>query len=165
MVEKTVFLMLSVMVLVPAVLVVTLRNIFHAALFLVLSLTGVAGFFALLGADFLFAAQILIYAGGITVLLIFVVLLSGSPKDWVVRQVNEQWLGALLASAVFVSVLATAFRRLPEPPLGAAPVPTSAALGRLLLTDMVLPFEALSLVLLAALVGAILFTRRQEGRP
>ena len=158
--EAVVFLFLSVMTLVPALLVVTVRNIFYAGLFLVLSLTGVAGFFALLGADFLFVAQILVYAGGIVVLLLFVVFLSGSPKDWIVRQRNEQWLGALLVSAVFVSVLAVLFRRLPAGSVLADVSPTTASLGLLLLKDMVLPFEALSLLLLAALVGAVHFSGR-----
>lgn len=163
MIEKLVFLLLAVLTLVPAVLVVTLKNVFHAALFLILSLTGVAGLFAMLGADFLFVVQILIYAGGIMVLLLFVVLLSGSPKDWVVRAVNEQWLGALLVSAVFMSLLAVLFQLLPENVPASAPEPTTASLGLLLVRDMVLPFEALSLLLLAALVGAVLFSQRKEG--
>lgn len=160
MIEKIVFALLAVMTLVPALLVVSVKNIFHAALFLVLSLTGVAGFFAMLGADFLFVVQILVYAGGITVLLLFVVLLSGSPKDWAIRQVNEQWLGGLLVSAVFVSLLTTLFRYLPEPAAPGAAEPTSASLGMLLIRDMVLPFEAVSLVLLSALVGAVLFSQK-----
>jgi NADH:ubiquinone oxidoreductase subunit K/NADH:ubiquinone oxidoreductase subunit 6 (subunit J) len=110
MIQTIVFFMLSAMVLVPAILVVTLKNVFHAALFLVLSLTGVAGLFAMLGADFLFVVQILLYSGGIVVLLMFVVLLSGSPKDWVIRQVNEQWLLSLVVSSLFVWLLAAIFR-------------------------------------------------------
>jgi NADH-quinone oxidoreductase subunit J len=162
-IEKAVFALLALLTLVPAVLTVTVKNVFHAALYLVLSLTGVAGFFAMLGADFLFVVQVLVYAGGITVLLLFVVLLSGSPKDWAIRQMNEQWLGALLVSAVFVSLLSGLFRLLPEPSAPPAAEPTSASLGILLLRDMVLPFEAVSLVLLAALVGAVLFS--QKGEP
>jgi len=164
MIEKIIFGLLSVMVLVPALMVVTLKNILHGALFLVLSLTGVAGLFAMLGADFLFVAQILLYAGGIMVVLLFVILLSGSPKDWVVRQFNEQWLAAFLISGVFVSLLAYLFRFLPEGPPLDQPVPTTAALGLVLLRDMVLPFEAVALLLLAALVGAVLFTRPEPRK-
>jgi NADH-quinone oxidoreductase subunit J len=160
-IQTAVFIALALMVLVPALLVVTLKNVFHAALFLVLSLTGVGGLFAMLGADFLFVVQVLLYSGGIVVLLMFVVLLSGSPKDWVARQVNGQWLVSILVSALFVWILAALFRFLPEGTPGEA-LPTTAGLGLLLLRDMVLPFEAVSLVLLAALVGAIYFTRRKE---
>ena len=160
MIEKLVFALLAFMTLVPALLVVTLRNVFHVALCLVLSLTGVAGLFALLGADFLFVAQILLYVGGITVLLLFVVLLSGRPRDWVIRSVNKQWAGALVVSAMFMALLASLFRFLPETPAPAEMHPTTGPLGLLLLRDMVLPFEALSLVILAALVGVILFSKR-----
>lgn len=162
MIAKLVFAFLAVLVLVPAGLAVTVKNIFHSALWLVLSLTGVAGLFALLGADFLFVAQILVYTGGITVLLLFVVLLSGSPKDWIVRQVNGQWAWGLALSAIFVGLLATLFKQIPEPAELTAATPTSAPLGLMLVRDMLLPFEAVSLVLLAALVGAIHFSKRNS---
>jgi NADH-quinone oxidoreductase subunit J len=158
------FVLLAAITIVPAILVVTLKNVFHAALCLVLSLTGVAGFFALLGADFLFAVQLLLYSGGITVLLLFVVLLSGSPKDWVIRSVNAQWMGAMLLSAVLLWLLSSILHYFPEGGLLAADAaPTTASIGLLLFRDMILPFEAISLVLLAALVGAIVFSQR-EGK-
>ena len=160
MIAKLVFLLLTTLVLVPAALAVTLKNVFHCALMLALSLTGVAGLFAMLGADFLFVAQILVYAGGITVLLLFIVLLSGSPKDWALRQLNSQWAWGLALAAIFVSLLATLFRQLPEPGAPGEAAPTSAALGILLVRDMLLPFEAVSLVLLAALVGAVHFSKK-----
>jgi NADH-quinone oxidoreductase subunit J len=119
--------------------------------------------FALLGSDFLFVAQILVYAGGITVLLLFVVLLSGSPKDWVIKQVNSQWAWSLLLAGIFVALLATLFRQFPEPAVLAATAPVTKALGLTLVRDMVLPFEAVSLVLLAALVGAIHFGKRNHA--
>ncbi len=161
MIQAAIFLCLSLLVVVPAALVVTVKNVFHAAIYLVLSLTGVAGLFAMLGADFLFVVQLLVYSGGIVVLLMFVVLLSGSPKDWVVKQVNGQWLVSLVVSACFVWLLAALFHHLPAETPDALE-PTTAPLGLLLLRDMVLPFEAISLVLLAALVGAIFFTRKKE---
>ncbi|MBK8574873.1 MAG: NADH-quinone oxidoreductase subunit J [Elusimicrobia bacterium] len=162
MIEAAVFAILAVMILVPAVLAVSLKNIFHCALWLVVSLTGVGGMFAMLGSDFLFVAQILVYAGGITVLLLFVVLLSGSPKDWIIKQVNGQWAWSLILAGIFVSLLATLFRQLPEPGPLAETVPVTKALGLILVRDMVLPFEAVSLVLLAALVGAIHFNKRNR---
>lgn len=162
MIQAAVFICLSLLVVVPAALVVTVKNIFHAAIYLVLSLTGVAGLFAMLGADFLFVVQLLVYSGGIVVLLMFVVLLSGSPKDWVVKQVNGQWLLSLVVAACFVWLLAALFHYLPAAEKPGAIGPTTAPLGLLLLRDMVLPFEAISLVLLAALVGAIFFTRKKE---
>jgi NADH-quinone oxidoreductase subunit J len=161
-IESAVFTLLAVMVLVPALLAVSLKNIFHCALWLVVALTGVGGIFALLGSDFLFVAQILVYAGGITVLLLFVVLLSGSPKDWVIKQVNAQWAWSLLLAGIFVSLLATLFRQLPASSTLAATAPVTKALGLTLVRDMVLPFEAVSLVLLAALVGAVHFGKKDK---
>ena len=163
MIEAAVFSLLVVMILVPSVLAVSLKNIFHCALWLVLSLTGVGAVFALLGSDFLFVAQILVYAGGITVLLLFVVLLAGSPKDWVIKQVNGQWAWSLLLAGIFMALLATLFRQLPEPAVLAETAPVTKALGMTLVRDMVLPFEAVSLVLLAALVGAIHFGKRNHA--
>lgn len=159
MIEKLVFALLAFLVVVPAALSVTLKNVFHCALFLVLALTGVAGLFAMLGADFLFVTQLLVYAGGITVLLLFVVLLSGRPKDWIARQVNAQWIVGLLLSGMFVGLLATVFKQMPVPDALVPAAPTTAALGLVLIRDWVLPFEAVSLVLLAALVGAVHFSK------
>jgi NADH-quinone oxidoreductase subunit J len=165
MVQNIVFALLAVMTLVPALLVVTVKNIFHAALYLVVSLTGVAGLFAMMGADFLFVSQILVYSGGILILLLFVVLLSGSPKDWATRALNEQWMASALVSAVFIALLAVLLRALPEAVEAGPASPTSNALGVLLLKDMVLPFEAVSFVLLAALAGAVHFSKKDTPHP
>ena len=159
---QVVFYMLAVLTLVPAVLAVTVKNVFHAALFLVLSLTGVGGFFALLGADFLFVSQILVYAGGITVLLLFIVFLSGNPKDWAERSLNGAWGVAGLVCAFFISLLTVLFHYLPEAKPLAEALPTTGRLGLLLLRDMLLPFEAVSLLLLSSLAGAIHFSKRKH---
>jgi NADH-quinone oxidoreductase subunit J len=163
MVQNAVFILLSLMAIVPAALVVSVRNIFHAALYLVVSLTGVAGLFAMMGADFLFVAQLLVYSGGILILLLFVVLLSGTPKDWVTGAMNAQWMASALVSAMFVSLLAVLLRALPEAAAAGEALPSSGSLGVLLLKDMLLPFEAVSFVLLAALVGAVHFSKKEEA--
>lgn len=162
-VQDAVFLLLTAMTLVPAALVVTVKNVFHGALYLILSLTGVAGLFAMMGADFLFVTQLLVYSGGILILLLFVVLLSGSPKDWAARAVNEQWMPAAVVSAAFVSLLAVLLRAMPETAVVGEALPSTSALGFLLLREMLLPFEAVSLVLLAALVGAVHFSKKDEA--
>ncbi len=163
-IQNAVFILLAFMTLVPAALVVTVKNVFHGALFLVLSLTGVAGLFAMIGADFLFVAQILVYAGDILILLLFVVLLSGSPKDWATRSVNEQWMPAIVVSAAFTALLAVLLKALPASPAVPSAAPTTSALGFLLLRDMLVPFEAVSLVLLASLVGAVHFSSKKGDR-
>lgn len=159
MFEAIVFFLLSGVVLGSALCTVLMRNVLHSALFLGLSLAGVAGIFATLSADFLFGAQILIYVSGIAVLILFVVLLSGRASDLLVRQVNEQWF----AAAAVCALIGWAVLRVVEPftaTRGTGPMePTTEALGRLLLGDLAFPFELVSIVLLAALVGAVYFTQ------
>ena len=158
-----VFYAFSAVILASALGVVLLKNTLHSALLLGLCLAGVAGIFASLGADFLFAAQIIVYVGGIAVLVLFVVLLSGRGSELRLRQVNDQWLAALLICVV----TGWGLRRIFEGAAGvlpaAAPLPTTAALGRQFVGEYALPFEVVSLILIAALVGAVVFSKRREG--
>lgn len=161
--QLAIFSFLTILTVVPAVLVVTLKNVFHCALFLTLSLLGVAGFYAFLAADFVFTVQLLVYAGGVMVILLFVVLLSGKPSDWKDSQVNEHvWL-ALLATLVVFAGLSVVVLGWPIASVAPVNEVTSAKLGQLLLTDLVLPFEAISLVLVAALVGAVYFSVKKQS--
>jgi len=154
------FYSIAAITLISALGVVTLRNVLHSALLLGLSVAGVAGLFATMGADFVFAAQILIYVTGIAVLVLFVVMLAGRASDLRLRQVNKQWFPALLVCTVifwgiwrFASVFKAA--------RGAASAqPTTAAIGRLLLSDLAVPFELISVILVVALVGAVVFSKR-----
>jgi len=158
------FCFLSALVIVPALLVVLSKNVFHSALWLITSLVGVAGVYAMLAADFLFAVQLMVYVGGIMVLLIFVVFLSGKPSDWQGKQINEKgWIAALF-SLFLVSAIGSTVAVWPLVTRHQDPKTTTAALGQLLLTDMVLPFELISLVLVAALVGAIYFSVRKSSQ-
>jgi len=160
--EAFVFYILAAVVVISALGVVLLRNVLHSALLLGLALLGVAGIFGSLGADFLFAAQIVIYVGGIAVLVLFVVMLAGRKSELTRPQTNGQWAAALL---ICCGILwgawgyLSAFRGV----TAAAPArPTTAAIGRLLMGDLAVPFELISLILVVALVGAVLFTRVEE---
>lgn len=145
--------------------VITAPRIAHAVLYLALCLVGVAGIFLLLGADFLAGAQVLIYVGAVTTLIVFALMLSG-PQE--VRGTPRLARGpavlAGLAGLGFSAVMLAVYRRMawpvPGPPLlGRTTVP----LGRQLFTVYALPFEVVSLVLLAALVGAIYLSTREGG--
>jgi len=159
--ELFIFYSLAAVTLISALAVVFLRNVLHSALFLGLALSGVAGLFASLGADFLFAAQILVYVGGVALLVLFVVLLSGRHSDLTLRQINDFWLGAL---AICVSVFAGLWKTF-APIAGtvalAKPQPTTARLGAALMDYLSVPFELVSLILIVALVGAVLFSRTE----
>ncbi len=150
-----VFSLLAALVLVSAFWVVTLRNLFRAALSLGLALLGVAGLFILLEAEFLAFVQILIYVGAILTLLVFAIMLTAnlrtSPASPASRQSAPAAAGALALFGLLVS--ATHALRWPQP---AAVEPIAlATLGQQLVTTFVLPFEVISLVFVAAMVGAI----------
>jgi NADH-quinone oxidoreductase subunit J len=163
MIEQIVFYSLSALVLLSALAVVLHKNTVHSSLFLGLSLAGVAGLFAALGADFLFAAQIMVYVSGIAVLVMFVVMLLGRASDLHLRQVNEQWMAALLICGVSCAGLLKIARGHAQSFSFAAPRPGTRAVGRLFLGEYLLPFELISLVLLAALLGAVFFSRQGES--
>ena len=164
MIPNIVFYALAALLILSAIAVVTLRNIFYSATALISTLTVVAGFFFLVGADFLGAAQVLVYVGGIMIIMLFVIMLSQQPRDRLQRQTNDQWVAGLLIALVIVISLVRAYRVfVPGAPRAGELVPTSASLGRLLLGGMALPFEAVSLVLLAALVGAVIFGQDRKS--
>ncbi|MEE9537752.1 MAG: NADH-quinone oxidoreductase subunit J [candidate division NC10 bacterium] len=145
-----------------ALLVVVGRNMVHSAVALIFSFCGVAGIYVLLDAEFLAAVQVLIYVGGITILLLFAIMLTTRIAARV-HVFNEQWLlGALIAAGIttlLVYASVTGIQISTEAPL---PVETAPALGRLLLTTHVLPFEVASVLLLAAMVGAIILARPEK---
>ncbi len=164
MLDQIVFYSLSALVLGSALAVVLHRNTVHSSLFLGLSLAGVAGIFASLGADFLFGAQIMVYVSGIAVLVMFVVMLLGRASDLHLRQVNERWMAALLVCAVASVGLLKVAGLYSGSIVTAAAKPGTRDIGRLFLSEWLVPFELISLVLLAALLGAVFFTRTENAR-
>lgn len=163
MLEPLVFWSLAALTLAAALGVVLHRNTVHSSLMLGLSLAGAAGLYALLGADFLFAAQVLVYVSGIAVLIMFAVMLLGRASDLHLRQVNDRWMAALLVCAVsafgLMKVAASFGARVSTGPVK----PGTHALGRLFLGEYLLPFELVSVVLLAALLGAVFFGHSEKA--
>ncbi len=155
---------IGVLVLVAAIWVVTLRNLFRAALSLGLVLLGVAALFILLEAEFLACVQILVYGGAILTLIVFAIMLTGRPVGVADPAPSRQRLpGALAAGLLFVMLVAATHTLLwPHAPAG-EPV-TAAALGQQFVTQLVLPFELVSLVLVAALIGAIAIAAPRRDR-
>lgn len=164
MLDQIVFYSLAVLTLASALGVVLHRNTVHSSLFLGLSLAGAAGLYASLGADFLFGAQIMVYVSGIAVLVMFVVMLLGRASDLHLRQVNERWMAALLVCAVAAVGLFKVARLYSATVAFGATRPGTRDIGRLFMGEWLLPFELISLVLLAALLGAVFFTRTDNAR-
>jgi NADH-quinone oxidoreductase subunit J len=163
MIEQIVFYSMAGLVILSALAVVTLRNAVHSALFLGLCLAGVAGLFASLGADFLFAGQVLIYVGAVAVLVMFVVMLLGRASDLHLRQINNQWLAGLLICAVSMAGFMHVIRLFAKTLPASEPLPGTRLIGKLMMSDYAVPFELVSLVLLAALLGAVYFSRAEKG--
>ena len=138
------------------------RNPVTSAMFLVLTIISLAGLFVLLHAFFLAAVQVLVYAGAVMVLFLFVIMLL-DLKEEERRQVNKLGLVAgLIAIGAIVGIFVKSlFATLPGPAL---PAPTAvgdtATLGKLLFTSYLLPFEIVSLLLLVAMVGVILLSKK-----
>jgi NADH:ubiquinone oxidoreductase subunit 6 (subunit J) len=163
--ELCIFYVLSVLLIGFALIVVTSRNLFRGAMSLTAALGVMAGLFALLGGDFIAASQLLIYVGGVMVLLIFVVMFVQTPEIFRARQTGKRWLPALILGVSVAGILIRAFQRAPLYAVSTITdpmMPTSSRLGYLLLGDMSVPFEVISLILLAALVGALVFGLERE---
>jgi NADH-quinone oxidoreductase subunit J len=163
-VSHVVFVILSAVALIGAVGVVTARNIFKSALFLILSFVAVAGFYILLEAELLGMIQILVYVGAIAILLIFAIMLTRRlmAADYQAR--NEQWLGGLVAALALFAILAFILLSVAWPAVE-APVAedTISQLGQALVSPdhFLLPFEVASVLLLVALVGAVIIARER----
>jgi NADH-quinone oxidoreductase subunit J len=162
-----IFIVFAAITLLSGLFCVTTRNMFHAALYLVISLFGVSAMFAVLEASFLAAAQLIVYVGAVAILIIFAVMLTrgGAGTQPAKRAFNTQ---AGLAAVVTVVTLFILLRVVPffnYPVQNAAvPVDILTQLGQALVGDFVLPFEVASVLLLAALIGAIYIAReRRKG--
>ena len=154
------FWILSAVTLVAAGGVMVSRSLFHAVLFLILTFIGIAGFFILLSADFLAMAQVIIYVGAIAVLVLFAILLtpqSGRDNGETKWKIPAALLAVCLA-AVFLFVIQDANWN----ESAQAPAVGASELGEALLTTWVLPFEIASVLLTAALIGAIMLTRSPQ---
>jgi NADH-quinone oxidoreductase subunit J len=168
--EAIAFYVISALILGFAVLVVSTRNTVHAVLFLVLNFLAVAALYVLLTAQFLAVIQVLVYAGGIVVLYLFVVMLVNlkrPPEDHSAPQ-RRPWLGFALTGAVLAELAAIlvwgGFAGTADASAAQSSdlaVNNVERIGMLLYTDYLIPFEVASILLLVAMVGAIILAKRE----
>jgi NADH:ubiquinone oxidoreductase subunit 6 (subunit J) len=163
-VAEVIFYILAVLVIVASIGVVTVPNVVHAALFLILSLLGVAGFYILLSNEFLALVQILIYAGTVSVLVLLALMLTrGREQNLPSVGAGAQWPLALVATVVLVGVLLTAVLDVEWPRDDSVVTLIDInTLGGALFRDWLLPFELVSVVLTVALIGAVVLAHRDE---
>jgi NADH-quinone oxidoreductase subunit J len=161
-----IFYVLSAVMVASAVMTITRKNPVHSAVFLVLAFLCLAGIFVILEAEFLAAVQVLVYAGGIMVLFLFVVMLvnldetEGPARTW------QAAVGSLLVVGLVLLLMSTFVDwrppAVPEAPALREGGGNLQAVGASLYQDYLLPFEVASLLLLVAMVGAVILALRRE---
>lgn len=171
MIESIIFYSLAAFILGFGVLVVTARNTVHSVLFLVANFLCVAVVYVMLAAEFLAVIQVLVYAGGIVVLYLFVVMLVNlkRPPEAPLDRRRRSRFGFVMAGAVLAEITAILAYTATRPPtiVTAAPEAPASALGNthvvgmLLYTDYLIPFEVASMLLLVAMIGAILLAKKE----
>jgi NADH-quinone oxidoreductase subunit J len=167
------FYMLSGLAILGGVLVITRRNAVHSALALILTLLSVAGLYLMLYAPFVAGVQIILYAGGIMVLFLFVIMLVNIDKSKREEQFNKIWVIGLLSAlglgALFVGVFVKSaqsktdvFAQLLRRPLIAfEDTSNTQAIGQLLYQNYMFAFEIASLLLLVAIIGAVVMAKKR----
>lgn len=161
--QEVIFVLLGLMSLAAAVLVVTTRNVVHAALWLVVTLAGVSGCYLMLTAEFVAWVQVLIYVGAVIVLLLFGIMLTKAPIGGDADLDSENRIPAaivgLAAAGTLTTLVVQAFRH-EFVDLGGGT--GASGIGAGIFQSYVLPFEVVSVLLLAALIGSIVLSRRDE---
>ena len=176
MFENIFFMLSGLLTLVGALGTVLSKNLMHACVFLLACLFGVAGLYAIIGADFLAATQLVVYAGGVVILMLFAVMLTGGASNAVnkfgIEKVpsmgnKKTYIIATLTAVVISLTLLKLIAGIVGVEMSMAELPplksTVENIGVLLVTDHVLAFEISSILLLGALVGAAVIARPKKG--
>ena len=163
MAEPIAFWTLAVILVGSALAVVLSKNLFHAVLWLALALTGTAGVFLLLDAEFLAAVQLLLYAGGVITVVVFAIVVTERLVGERLSQTTRNIAGGAVVAAALMWLIVRA--------IGARPLTmirpaiegdVTRMIGESVLTKFVLPFELLGVLMLAAMLGAMYFARPED---
>ena len=159
--ENIAFGIIALIMVVAAIRVVTTRNIVHAALYLVLVLAGVAAQYILLAAEFVAITQVLVYIGAIVVLFLFGIMLTRAPMGTMHDTDNEQRLVGAAISVILLGVMGyTLWKAFGHKQFQDLSVQTTQQVANSIFSTYLIPFEVVSVLLLAALIGAIVLARR-----
>jgi NADH-quinone oxidoreductase subunit J len=156
-----IFYLFAAITVLSAFFVVTSRNIVHAAFYLLFTFFGVTGIYVLLGADFVAIVQLIVYVGGILILLIFGVMITNKITQVDIKTGTVHTLPAAIGVGLFTGIIGAVILntewKIVDSPM---PVATLSTLGEMLLTEYVLIFELLGILLLVALIGAASMARK-----
>ena len=166
MINKLIFLYFATVILTSAILMITRRNPVHSVMFMLLLFFHIAGIFVLLNAEFLAAVQLLVYAGAILILYLFVVMLLNVDKESSSARANKFWpwmtvFGILIAGEIILLISRSSF---PGETGQSMRLANSGvrALGEVLYQQYLVPFEIASVILLVGLVGAVMLAQKRE---
>ena len=162
--ETFVFYLFALITIGSSWIVISSKNLIYSAFALVFAFFGIAGLYGLLMADFIAATQLLIYVGGVLMLVLFAVMLTVRSSQMKVTQSNLPVIpGALIAGGTLVLLVFVIFNTSWNAASNPGPESTVQWMGRLLMTKYLIPFEVASVLLLAALIGAVFIARREEA--
>ena len=165
MMNQIIFLYFAVVILASAVLMITRRNPIHSVMFMLLLFFHIAGVFVLLNAEFLAAVQLIVYAGAILILYLFVVMLLNIGKEVSAARANRFWpwmtaFGVLVAGEIMLLVSRGVFSAETEQPMRFAAGAGVRELGQALYQKYLVPFEIASVILLVGLIGAVMLAKK-----
>jgi NADH-quinone oxidoreductase subunit J len=159
------FYMLSGLAIFGGILVITRKNAVHSALALILTLLALAGLYLMLYAPFVAGVQIILYAGGIMVLFLFVIMLVNLERSQKEEQFNQQWIAGVLAAlalgGLFIGIYAKGNALLPVHPVTMVEESNTQDVGMLLYGNYMFSFEIASLLLLVAIIGAVVMAKKR----
>jgi NADH-quinone oxidoreductase subunit J len=166
MLDLVVFYLFAAIAVVSAILVITRQNAVHSAMFLAATLLSVAGIFLSLRAEFLAGVQVIVYVGGILVLFVFVIMLVPTDRAMFERRYNRQGKVALVTAAILVAELGYSVYVgrdtfvFPAETVEPAVEGNSQWVGTVLYQNYLLPFEIASILLLVAIIGAVVLSKK-----
>jgi NADH-quinone oxidoreductase subunit J len=165
--ELVLFTGLALVASVSGLLVIMQRHALYSALFLIITMGSLAGLYILLDAHFVWAVQVLVYAGAIMVLFLFVIMLLNLPREetpWAPRDLKRILAAIALSVALMAELVVVVSRHFTLTPTGAVPkiagFGTTQMIGRLLFSEFLFPFEITSIILLVAIVGAMVLAKK-----
>lgn len=160
--KEIVFYILSFIILASAVMVVRLKNVFRAGLLLIITFVGVGGIFLLLQSEFLAFIQVLIYVGAVAVLILFAVMLTSKLMEKDVPSFNGQQLISLIFVVILLGISLYCIMNAGWKENQPGPVFSLVDLARVLMGKYLIPFELISVLLLAALMGAVSLAQKEK---
>lgn len=164
MIGDLIFIALALLTVVPAIWVVFSPNIVHAGFALMFTLLGAAGLYAYMGADFIAVTQVMVYVGGVLVLVLFAVMMTRVPQTKKKRYGIDRYVPAAVFAVATFGLLYKVITSVDWKAAASPAEPTIAEIGTNIMTSYIFPFEYVSLVLLAAMIGAAIIVRESRDR-